>query len=75
MRIRYQFVGDCTYSVACDLPDKKAKAEFERLKKDGFCEWAELVGEDDENYMDILDQFDKTDEARKLYKVFSELFK
>ena len=42
----------------CDLEDWQAKKLFKSLFSNGLCEWAELVGEDDDNYMDVLDSFD-----------------
>ena len=31
--------------------------------------WGELVGEDEENYMDVLEQFDRTEEAIRVHKI------
>ena len=57
MRVRYQMVGG-QVQARCDLEDWQAKKLFKCLFSNGLCEWAELVGEDDDNYMDVLDSFD-----------------
>ena len=72
MRVRYQMVGGQT-QVRCDLEDKQAKKLFGRLFSDGLCEWAELVGEDDDNYMDVLESFDHIDLARSMAKIVGEI--
>ena len=64
MRVRYQMAGQMSYTAECDLATRKAKALFNSLKKEPECEWAELVGEDDDDYMDILDSFDHPDADR-----------
>ena len=64
MRVRYQMAGQMRYTAECDLTTRKAKELFNSLKKGGECEWAELVGEDDDDYMDILDSFDHPDADR-----------
>ena len=70
MRVRYQFVGS-GYQAKCDMSDKKARKFFDELSRKGLCEWAELVGEDDDNYMEILDSFDHT----KIARAFAEIMK
>lgn len=72
MRVRYQMAGQ-TYTAVCDLTDKKAVTLFRKVCADGRCEWAELVGEDDDNYMEILDAYDNP-MAMKLYRIMKELF-
>jgi len=52
------------------MEDRKARRLFKDLFGNGRCEWAELVGEDDDNYMDVLESFDHTMIAR----TFAELF-
>lgn len=74
MRVRYEHVGRGGYQAECDLTEKKAKKRFEELKKDGLCEWVELVGEDDGDYMKVLDYYDKTELARRFYCIMHELF-
>lgn len=69
MRVRYQMAGQATWSAVCDMPDKKAKKLFEDLKTNALCEWAELVGEEDDNYMDILDEFDHIRLARMVKSI------
>ncbi|MCQ2270995.1 MAG: hypothetical protein MJZ52_07205 [Bacteroidales bacterium] len=77
MRIRYEMfenghgTGDC---VECDLSDKQAKRKFKDLSKNARCGWAELVGEDDDNYMEIIDEFDHIDIAQTITS-FDVLFK
>lgn len=58
MRVRYSIFGNDSYSAECDLPEKQARNQFESLKRNPRCLWAELVGEDDGNYMQVLDAFD-----------------
>ena len=72
MRVRFQFVGE-SVQAECDLTDKKAKEKFEELKTAGLCEWAELIGEDDNNYMDVLDSFDHIRMARQIKRIM-EMF-
>lgn len=69
MRVRYQLCGQTWYSTECDLTEKKAKRRFEELKETGLCEWAELVGEDEDNYMEILDSFDHIKLARMIKSI------
>lgn len=64
MRIRYQMAGAGSYVAECDLSEKEAKKRFESLKRDALCEWGELIGEEDENYMEVLEDFDHTRLAR-----------
>lgn len=68
MRVRFQFVGHAA-QAECDLTEKKARRRFEELKEAGLCEWAELVGEDEDNYMEILDSFDHIKLARMLASI------
>ena len=72
MRVRYKMVGFQPVAC-CDMGERKARRLFKDLSTKGLCEWAELVGEDDDNYMDILDSFDHSDIARTMYKVMQEL--
>lgn len=69
MRIRYQKVGMASYHAECDLPDRQAHKRFNELKEDGLCEWVELVGEDEEDYMEVLDCYDKTKTARMIASI------
>lgn len=64
MRVRYQMAGQSTWTAVCDLSEKKARNLFAELKSNALCEWGELVGEDDNNYMEILDEFDHIKLAR-----------
>lgn len=80
MRIRYELYrnGQGTGNIVeCDLTKRQAKKKFKELKNDVRCGWAELVGEEDDNYMDILDSFDHVSTARELTRLadaFAELF-
>ena len=56
MRVRYQMAGEGSYRAECDLSDAKARKLYDIVKRNGECMWAELVGEEEENYMDILEQ-------------------
>ena len=42
------------------MTEKAARKKFEELKADALCEWAELIGEDDDNYMEVLEDFGQT---------------
>lgn len=55
------------------MTERKARNRFEKLKTDALCMWGELVGEDDHNYMDVLESFDKTREALMFERVCKEL--
>ena len=65
MRVRYQMAGEAEVAK-CDLSEKKARKLFSELDKNGTCMWAELVGEEDDNYMYVLESFERINEARKL---------
>lgn len=77
MRVRYQMCGEL-YRADCDLTPKQARKRFDELKNERYCEWAELVVEDDydddDMYMEIIDEFDNND-ARDLYKADMEMKK
>lgn len=60
MRVRYEMAGDSSCTAECDLTEKQARKRFEELKKNALCKWAELVGEDDDDYMEVLEDFDHT---------------
>lgn len=59
MRVRWQRAGEAS-QTQCDMTEKAARKKFEKLKTDALCEWAELIGEDDDNYMEVLEDFDQT---------------
>lgn len=69
MRVRYQMAGDGSYRAECDLSEDKARKLYETVKRNGECMWAELVGEEEENYMDILEQYDNTEQAMRLHAI------
>ena len=73
MRVRYEIAGRGGYEAKCDLTERKARKLFDELKTDGLCEWAELVGEDDDNYMEIIEQYDNIKSARMLKGMFGDL--
>lgn len=73
MRIRYQYVG-MDYVAECDLTEKQARKRFKELKEAGTCMWVELVGEDDGNYMEILDSYDKTRTALAIASAMRSIF-
>ena len=73
MRVRYEIAGRFGYEAKCDLTERQARKLFNELKKDGLCEWAELVGEDDDNYMEIIDQYDNIRNARRMKKMFGNM--
>ena len=68
MRVRYQMVGQQA-CAECDMSDRAAKHLYDELSHKGLCEWAELVGEEDNNYMDIIDSFDHIKVARMFGKI------
>ena len=74
MRVRYQKINQST-QAECDLTEKQAKRIFSDLKQDSLCLWAELVGEDEDNYMEILDQFDQDKEVIKAQRMLEEICK
>ena len=39
MRVRYQMVGDSTYTAVCDLEDKKARKMYRELQRGHECVW------------------------------------
>ena len=51
------------------MTSKAARKFFDELSHKGLCEWAELVGEDDDDYMDVLDAFDHIKIARMFGKI------
>lgn len=69
MRVRYEMAGESSYRAECDLSDAKARRLYEDVKRNGECMWGELAGEDEENYMDVLEQFDRTEEAMRLHAI------
>lgn len=67
MRVRFEMYdhGQGTgVQCECDLTKRQAKRKFKELSKNGRCAWAELVGEDEDNYMEIIDSFDHIGIAR-----------
>ena len=72
MRVRYQYVGR-EYEAECDLTEKRARKRFKQLQEAGTCMWVELVGEDEDDYMEILDSFDKTKTAKMIASVMGEI--
>lgn len=74
MRVRYQLAGSGEVAV-CDLSDKAAIKLYADMKRNGECMWGELVGEDDDNYMEVLDSFERIKEAQKLHQMLRSLFK
>lgn len=74
MRVRFQYPEE-SYQAICDLTEKKARRIFEELKTDLLCSWAELVGEDDEDYMEVLDSFDNEQRAAILHRTFGDMIK
>ena len=72
MRVRYEMYrnGVGTGWVAeCDLTERQARKRFNELKRDGVCGWVELVGEDDDDYMEILDSHCRIREAQMLSRM------
>ena len=77
MRVRYEmadYTGFPTWQAECDLTKKQAKSLYDKLNGNPICVWAELVSEDDDTYMDVLDDF-YHDDARALYKANQEINK
>jgi len=72
MRVRYQMYGS-DVQARCDMTPVLAKRFFKDLRHDGLCKWAELVGEDDDDYMEVLDSFDKTKLAVSMGDLMKEL--
>lgn len=70
-RVRYKMYGE-DVRAECDLTDKQARKLYDTLKIEGACLWAELIGEDDHNYMDVLEAFDHPQNA-KVCEAFESL--
>ena len=68
MRVRYQMVGHSP-DARCDLSKGAARRLFNELSHKGLCEWAELVGEDDDDYMEVIESFDHIKLARAIYEI------
>lgn len=68
MRVRYQMAGK-NPEVRCDMTPGAARRLFNELSHKGLCEWAELVGEGDDDYMEVLDSFDHIKLARSIYEI------
>lgn len=73
MRVRYEIAGRRGSEAKCDLTERQARKLFNELKADGLCEWAELVGEDDDDYMEVIEMFDHTEQARIIKAMFGDL--
>ena len=74
MRVRYQMAGEAEV-VLCDLSNREAKKKYLELQCNGECEWAELVGEDEDDYMEILESFDHIESAKRMHKILQEMRK
>ena len=72
MRVRYQMVDGSPMS-RCDLTEPDARRLYKNLFSNGLCMWAELVGEEEDNYMDVLESFDHEVLARSMEKSISEI--
>lgn len=68
MRVRYQMAGQNPVA-RCDMKPGSARKLFNELSHKGFCEWGELVGEDEDDYMEVLDSFDHIKLARSIYEI------
>jgi hypothetical protein len=68
MRVRYQLAGKAV-ETKCDMSEKKARTFYENLKSNALCEWAELVGEEDDNYMEILEDYENIKLARMIKSI------
>ena len=77
MRVRFEIyrngrgTGD---RVECDLEDKKARARFAELKKYWRCGWVELVGEEEENYMEVIESFERIQETQRTTAMLDSIF-
>lgn len=74
MRVRYQLAGSGEVAV-CDLSDKDAIKLYADMKRNGECMWGELVGEDDDNYMDVIESFERIKEAQRLDQMLKSIVK
>lgn len=74
MRVRYKMYGSELYKAECDLSDKQAKKIFKDLQNNPLCLWSELVGEDDDNYMDVIDSYDGDLNLAKNVSMLMEVF-
>lgn len=72
MRVRYHLAGDEFYKAECDLTEKGARERYEECKKNCFCLWAELVGEEDDNYIVVIESYENKN-ALRIYEFMNEL--
>ena len=60
MRVRYQMYKSgfpLAIECKCDMTNKQAEKFYKDLSENVRCGWAEMVGEDDDNYMDVIKSF------------------
>lgn len=72
MRVRYEMYKNgfgLGYQAKCDLTEKQAKKLFNELKENAVCGWAELVSEEENNYMEVIEEFEKIKLAKKISKL------
>lgn len=75
MRVRYEMYKNgygTGFQSKCDLSEKQARKLFEQLKEDATCGWAEIIGEDEDNYMEVLEEFEKINLARTISKFINQ---
>lgn len=73
MRVRFQMVGDQDYQVKFYELKKPAKKFYDGLKENVRCEWAELVGDDEDDYMEVLESFEQIEFANRMAKIVAEV--
>lgn len=76
MRVRYEMYENGVgvgYQAICDLSTGKANKLFDELSRNGCCGWVELVGEDDENYMEVIKSSEHIDLAKRVSLQFGKL--
>ena len=72
MRVRFQMAGTDDYQVKFYDLKKSAHKFYEKLKEDSLCEWAELVGDDEDDYMEVIESFEQIEHARSVKKILDE---
>lgn len=73
MRVRYKLYN-CEVRAVCDLTEKQARKKFSELKQSGRCLWVEIIGEEEHDYMQVIDAYDAPEEQVKIQSIYDELF-
>lgn len=72
MRVRFQMAGLSGYQVKFFDAKANARRFYKKLNGEALCEWAELVGDDEDDYMEVIDSFERIEFARHVKSVLDE---